>query len=463
MMRKIEILKTFKVSAWWLALLFISNVSAAQISVDTSFTAEQLVNKFLLGQGIRVGNITYSGPRISIGYFKADNNIIGIESGILLSTGKASDVNGPNNSPWTTTSFTPVKSKTRPKGDRDLNRISKSVTYDAGILEFDFIPFHNRITFSYTFGSEEYPEYVGSRFNDVFAFIVSSEKIRPVNLATVPKTLLPVTVNNINSRENKGYYIDNDFFKKVDLKKNLPGKEKNKKDKNPYSDYYETDKKKLKKLNKNIIEAIQFDGFTTLMTASCNVIPYKKYHMKIAIGDVGDPQYDSGVFLEEGSFHSERDPAQPRFRDYPDLSGKMNFDSIFGIRTILTKSMKDSIEKEEEEYERFTLTNINFEVARFVIPDSSKSELALLADYLHGHPDFKCELYGYTDNVGSKKYNQKLSESRAEAVMSFLREKKVDPLRLKIVGYNFENPIADNGDERGRAMNRRVEIVMVEE
>ncbi len=108
MMRKIENRKTFKVSALWLALLFISNVSAAQISVDTSFTAEQLVNKFLLGQGIRVGNINYSGPRISFGYFKADNNIIGIESGILLSTGKASDVNGPNNSPWTTTSFTPV-------------------------------------------------------------------------------------------------------------------------------------------------------------------------------------------------------------------------------------------------------------------------------------------------------------------------------------------------------------------
>ncbi|HYV93503.1 MAG TPA: OmpA family protein [Chitinophagales bacterium] len=435
----------------------------AQIAFDTSYTAKQLVDSFLTGQGMRVGNITFIGPHASIGHFKAGNNAIGVENGILLSTGKVIEANGPNNSPWTTTSFSPVKSKTRPKGDRDLNRISKSVTYDVSFLEFDFIPFNNRITFSYVFGSEEYPEYVGSRYNDVFAFIVDGEKLRHVNLATVPRTLLPVTVNNINSKQNKGFYINNDYFKKVDLKKNLPGKEKVKKDKTPYSDYYETDKKRLKKLNQTLVQTVQFDGITVLMTASCYVVPFKKYHMKIAIGDVGDPQYDSGVFLEEGSFRSERDPSQTKFKDYPDLSSKLNFDSIFGLKPILTKVTKDSIAKEQEEYERFTLTNINFETDKYIIPDTSKNELTALGDYLLHHKNFRCELYGYTDNVGSKKYNQHLSESRAFAVMNFLVAKKIDASRLKIVGYNFENPIADNTDERGRAVNRRVEIVLVEE
>lgn len=454
-----------KVSAFMVGCLLLTLTSAlhAQLTFDTSYTAKELVDKFLVGQGMRVGNVTYTGPHASVGYFKSGNNAIGVESGILLSTGKIAEATGPNNSPWTTTSFTPVKSKTRPKGDRDLNRISKSVTYDVCILEFDFIPFNNRIVFSYVFGSEEYPEYVGSRYNDVFGFIVDGEKLHHVNLATVPKTLLPVTVNNINSKQNKGFYIDNDYFKKVDLKKNLPGKEKKKKDKTPYSDYYETDKRKLRKLNKSLVDAIQFDGLTTLMTASCYVVPFKKYHMKIAIGDVGDPQYDSGVFLEEGSFRSERDPSQTKFKDYPDQSATLNFDSIFGLKAILSVASKDSLAKEEAEYERFTLTNINFETDKFIIPDTSKSELSLLADYLEHHPDFKCELYGYTDNRGSKKYNQQLSESRAFAVMNFLLAKKVSAARLKIVGYNFENPIADNSDERGRAMNRRVEIVLVEE
>src|SRR5262249_11217248 len=140
-------------------------------------------------------------------------------------------------------------------------------------------------------------------------------KLHLKNMATVPKSLLPVTVNNINSKTNKTYYIDNDYFKKVDLKKNLPGKEKVKKDKTPYSDFYQTDKHKLKKLNKNIVNTIKFEEITTVMKATAYVTPYKKYHMKIAIGDVGDPQYDSGVFLEESSFKSYRDPLQPKFKD----------------------------------------------------------------------------------------------------------------------------------------------------
>jgi hypothetical protein len=149
--------KTLIARSYLLVIVFLvctGKLTYAQVSFDTSVAANDLVNKYLVGQGMKVGNITYTGPRSSIGYFKSENNAIGVESGIMLSTGKVSEAKGPNNSPWTTTSFSPVKSKTRPKGDRDLNRISKSVTYDVSILEFDFIPFNNRIAFSYVFGSE---------------------------------------------------------------------------------------------------------------------------------------------------------------------------------------------------------------------------------------------------------------------------------------------------------------------
>src|SRR6188474_1908326 len=87
----------------------------SQIELDTSFTAEQLVDKFLVGQGIKAGNITYTGPRIGIGYFKNESGITGIESGIILSTGSVFNANGPNNSPFITTSFTDPRAKKRPK------------------------------------------------------------------------------------------------------------------------------------------------------------------------------------------------------------------------------------------------------------------------------------------------------------------------------------------------------------
>lgn len=442
--------------------IFYPFTAFAQIKFDTTFSAKELVDKFLLGQGIRAGNITYTGPKIGIGYFQTDSSVLGIQSGIILSTGSIFNANGPNNSPYTTTSFMDPRSKKRPKGDRDLNRICRSATYDVSILEFDFIPFNNRISFSYVFGSEEYPEYVGSRYNDVFAFIINGEKLNNKNLAVLPKTILPVTINNINDKENKGYYIDNDYFKKVELKKNIPGK-KDKKPNYTLSDRYEINKKKLKKLNHTLVNTVQYDGITTVMTAAAYVVPFKKYHMKIAIGDVGDPQYDSGVFLEEGSFASKKDPTQTRFKEYTDLSTRVNFDSIFGVKTVLSPQKQDSLAKEEAEYERFNVTNINFDFDSYQIPDTSKDELLALANYLRQHNNFKCDLYGYTDNRGSQKYNQRLSESRANNVMSFLVAKGVASGKIGIAGYNYENPIADNSEERGRALNRRVEIILIED
>ncbi|MBA3647385.1 MAG: OmpA family protein [Chitinophagales bacterium] len=446
-----------------LALLSERSLLFSQINFDTSYSANQLVDKVLMGQGVRAGNIKYSGNRLAIAAFQTDSAVLGIRRGIILSTGSIFNANGPNTSPFITTKFTNSNIKKGQNSDRDLNRISKSITYDIASLEFDFIPFNNRISFIYVFGSEEYSEYVGSRFNDVFAFIINGEKLHNQNLAVIPKTILPVTINTINEKQNSRYFIDNDYFKKVVLNKVVPGQKTTSEEDEKFNNQYEINKRKRKKLNRSRLNTLQYDGLTTVMLASCYVIPYKKYHMKIAIGDVGDSQYDSGVFLEGGSFSSDKDRLQPRFKEYLNLSNTLNFDSIFGLKNSLTKAQKDSAAKEEAEYELYTLTDVNFDFDSYVIPDSSKKELDALAEYLKNHRNYHCDLYGYTDNLGTRNYNQPLSEKRALEVREYLISKNIEPLRLDISGHNYENPVADNNDERGRAKNRRVEIVLIEE
>jgi len=445
----------------------------AQLTIDTSLTAKQLVENLLLGQGVKVGKITYSGNKMAIAHYAATNLPIDLKEGILLCTGNVFDAIGPNTYPYTTTGFLDVKTQRKLKGDKDLNRIAHNMSYDGAVLEFDFIPLGNKISFTYCFGSEEYPEYVDSRYNDVFGFFINGPKYRNKNLATLPLSITPVTVNSINQHENKNAFIDNDFFTDVKPIKALPNDPKVKKDNkssNSISDgnleiVYKINHKKLKKINPNLVKYLQYDGFTKSLVAWCYVIPYQIYHIKIAIGDVGDNSYDSGVFLFANSFTASKDTKMPRFKDYPDLTNKLNYDSLFyGVKPkpILNVQAKiDSID--EQEAEAFAITNVNFESDSYVIPDTVVKRLTELVSYLKKQPRFICELYGYTDNQGNKEYNQKLSEHRSQAVMNFIVARGIIQRRFRIAGFNFERPRGDNSKEDGRAINRRVEIILVEQ
>ncbi len=453
---------------FWIRLTFITLITiinsfnaGAQIQVDTSFSAEQLIKKLIGTQGIVIGNIKATGPHLGYGYFSEAESATGIESGIILSSGSIFNAFTANTLPYKSGYFSDPKAKRKPKGDKDLNRISHGTSGDAIVIEFDFIPLNNKIMFDYVFGSEEYPEYVGSRYNDVFAFIVTGEKVRRINIATIPGVNMPVSINTLNNKLSSHYYIDNDYFKNPALNKSIPINKKRKPvKKNKVSDF-KISKSKKKKLNQEIVNNIQYDGLTGVMTASCYVVPYKKYHLKIAIGDVGDLAYDSGVLLASGSLISLKDPGQPKFKDYADLSEKLDFNSILAGKIIPDQQThQDSLDDAEQD--RFAITNINFANASSIIPDTSKDNLNELANYLNKNLEMRCELTGYTDNVGSKKYNQNLSEKRANAVMDYLIKKEIAWQRLKIAGFNFEDPIADNSAEQGRAANRRVEIVLFE-
>ena len=136
----------------------------------------------------------------------------------------------------------------------------------------------------------------------------------------------------------------------------------------------------------------------------------------------------------------------------------MDWDSIFGWKKA-KKPIIDSIPVITEDFE---ITNVNFDFNKFDISDSCQTILNNLAVYLNKNPNYKIMLIGYTDNIGSKKYNKDLSEKRALSVMYYLTSKSVYRSRMDYLGYNYENPIADNNSGTGRAKNRRVEITLVE-
>jgi outer membrane protein OmpA-like peptidoglycan-associated protein len=213
-------------------------------------------------------------------------------------------------------------------------------------------------------------------------------------------------------------------------------------------------------LNQILVNNFEYDGFTKTMSATCYLKPWKLYHLKIAIGDVGDRAFDSGVFLKKGSLSSSKDTAQKGFKDYADLYDKMNWDSIFNKIKKVQLAKQDS--NSETEYNKFQVSNFNFSSGDFTLSDSAKQGLDLLAAYLLKNQSIKCQLRGYTDNTGSKKKNQKLSENRALAVMYYLTTKGIERTRLNYIGCSSENPIESNNTENGRAQNRRVEIILIE-
>ncbi len=107
---------------------------------------------------------------------------------------------------------------------------------------------------------------------------------------------------------------------------------------------------------------------------------------------------------------------------------------------------------------KMVLKNIFFETNKATIKPESAAELERVAKLLKENPTIRLEISGHTDNVGSYRANQKLSEARAKSVVNYLIEQGVTADRLEYKGYSFNQPIADNNTAEGRAQNRRVEF-----
>ena len=118
-----------------------------------------------------------------------------------------------------------------------------------------------------------------------------------------------------------------------------------------------------------------------------------------------------------------------------------------------------AVEKAIAETGKFVTNNILFETGKATLKPESMAEIQKVADYMKKNPTARFEVQGHTDNQGSDKINDPLSQQRAEAVVKALEGMGCDPFNMRAVGKGSHEPVADNATEDGRAKNRRVEFI----
>lgn len=261
-------------------LIFKYSISQAQVNVTSGQTASVLAQK-LVGTGVNINNATLNCTSNANGIFTVVTSNLGLDSGIVLTSGQAATVgttqgvNGPNTGPGPSVSNNTA-------GDPDLNTVLNGLlSADACILEFDFVPAGDTIKFDYVFGSTEYQNYSCSVYNDVFGFFITGPGITGTqNLAKIPGTTIPICVNSTTGVTTGTLCTAMGAG-------------------SPFSQYY---------INNLGGATITYGGFTTVFTAISPVTPCTTYHLKLAIGDGSstgtDHILDSGVFLKAGSLTS---------------------------------------------------------------------------------------------------------------------------------------------------------------
>lgn len=227
----------------------------AQLIVTPGVPAANLAGS-AFGNGITVSGI----PEINCNsaqygaFTNGGTTVLGFNSGLVMSTGSAAAAAGPSGQNASTSygiSYT----------DPDLTAISPGATRDVCIITINIVPQCNTLALRFVFGSEEYPEFVGGNFNDVFGFFVSGPTpgggtYTNMNVAQLPNGT-PVSINNVNANTNSAYYVNNSN--------------------NGY---------------------IKYDGLTTVLLPVIDVIPCEVYTFKLAIADAGDFIYDSAIFID---------------------------------------------------------------------------------------------------------------------------------------------------------------------
>lgn len=234
---------------WVCAVVLLLSVPAFAVttkSLSDGLTAQDVASA-LTGKGAVISNVKITGATSAIGSF-TDGGALGIVDGVVLSTGNVSDVTGPND-------VSDKSGSLNAAGHPALDAVvAPFKTFDAAVLEFDVITESPTFTIRYVFASEEYREWVGSEFNDVFGFFVGG-----TNIALTPGTSEPVTVNTINHQQNSSLYRDNESG-----------------------------------------SGTQFDGLTVPLTAVAIVEPGVLTHIRIAIADTSDDVFDSAVMIAQG-------------------------------------------------------------------------------------------------------------------------------------------------------------------
>ncbi|NQV74556.1 MAG: OmpA family protein [Bacteroidetes bacterium] len=501
-------------------LLFVE-ISHAQIRLS-SITVDEWVKNNFTGQGVVIGNIKVRGYPLSTLSFTSKGNVLQLQKGLILSSGNSYNIAGYNNSHNQSSTFGNVM---KPEADHDLAGIVKGKLYDICSIEFDFVPLDNSIQFNYQFGSDEYPEYVDSPYNDVFAFIISDDSTSE-NIALIPGTQVPVSINTVNFKTNSEHFIDNNLYKQVTIKRQKPLKSTFKGtffgkvlrrirsilliSRPAAADQVviQPDAELMKTLDPNLYRNLRYDGITNKLIAQAYVTPYKKYRLKIILADVADNIYDSGVFIEDRSLTSKKDVQQPGFTEYPDLSNVIDPNLILQgkkLEEILPEAYKKEVSKPVMQTQTAkeptpvkkpadpanipasqktasaitppaVQVKVNFKPALIdistivILFDFDKSEVKesemiklreVLEIFKKQQQYFTLNISGHTDIKGSLEYNYNLSARRNKAVIDAVNNLMGNKIKISAVSNSYTQPVANNETDDGRQANRRVELVFV--
>ena len=352
----------------------------------------------IVGEGVKLAGFSTNQPETSeaFGTFSCANSSLGMNEGLIMTSGSVEAALGPNTSTGTTGMLqigldtTDLKSGTLnltldtsgSQRDPDLEKLVDGMpTYDACVIELDVVPYGDTLAYNYLFASEEYDEYVGTPYNDVFAFFISGPGIHGAkNIAVLPGTDTPVAINNVND----GNPILGDSFPSV----------------NPT--FY---------VRNTSNTSLEYDGYTRLFQVRQAVVPGETYHLKLAISDVSDPILDSGVLIEAQSLMSY-----------------------------------------------YANHQVHFETGGYEVSASMENELVDMLQDFQTSPATRLLISGHTDAVGSESSNLALSQKRVNGVKAWFVDHGVDAKQIVVDARGEAMPIASNLTKKGKEKNRRVEV-----
>ena len=301
--RSIRLLEVLSLRGALAVAVFVGGAGLAEAqlvvrnAVNPPYTPEALIRDVFLGDGVEIVSVTYDGASSALGYFEQGTGPVGLSKGLVLTTGEAQTSPGTFGADAFSNENAQHDNASTVR-DPNLEQIVpyfQPGTMSPNILNvarytITFVPKGDRVSFRYAFASEEYPQFVCSEYNDVFGFFISGPGFSGpyqnggVNIAVVPGTTLPVTINSINggvvgvsgapayctgssgSLGNSAFYRDNSAAGQYPV----------------------------------------YNGLTRVLTAEATVQPCQTYIIQITIGDVRDAAYDSGVFLEAKSFSASK-------------------------------------------------------------------------------------------------------------------------------------------------------------
>ncbi|MCB0680959.1 MAG: choice-of-anchor L domain-containing protein, partial [Saprospiraceae bacterium] len=172
--------------------------------VTNPYTPENLITNVFLGDGVEVLNVTFEGDPISVGFFKNGEDEVGIDRGLMMTSGRVSSGGGAVGVDNPGSSFASTNNASTAT-DPDMVTIgSPFQPFNVCKYTITFVPTADTLRFRYVFASEEYPEWACSSFNDIFGFFISGPGISgpyaggAENIAIIPGTNLPVTINNLH-------------------------------------------------------------------------------------------------------------------------------------------------------------------------------------------------------------------------------------------------------------------------